>query len=260
MDATQPRLSRTRRFDAAVVPYVLTVVPDPRAMMDEIVRVAEAGGEHRARQSFRRRARPDGAARSLARPKQRRRWAGIPQFPFAVLGDWLAATPGVRLVERRTGARRSACSPSCGCGGQIGSARPCDAVHGVPRGLDEGPLWGRSPAMLTRSLTRSAADTVGRPSPAALALVVAELRTPLRRPARDRAMRFASSTTTRATWVATPAARRRGLPRTTPRRSRASSRLCAAHRVPDHPLSAPAPRSKATSTRPSAASRSIRRA
>ena len=43
MDATHMAFA-DGAFDAAVVPYVLTVVPDPVAMMDEVLRVVRPGG------------------------------------------------------------------------------------------------------------------------------------------------------------------------------------------------------------------------
>lgn len=87
-------------FDAAIVPYVLTVVPHPEAMMDEILRVLKPGGDLVLVNHF-------GAESGVLEKIEA--WLGKraaslgwhPQFPFAVLGDWLAGQPGVRLMERR---------------------------------------------------------------------------------------------------------------------------------------------------------------
>ncbi len=88
-------------FDAVVAPYVLTVVPDPWASLDEWVRVLKPGGEIVLVNHV-------GAERGaiaaieawLARRTEKLGWH--PQFPWSTIGDWLAANPGVRLVERRT--------------------------------------------------------------------------------------------------------------------------------------------------------------
>ncbi len=87
-------------FDAVVAPYVLTVVPEPRASLDEMVRVVRPGGEIVLVNHF-------GAGKGLigwvesflARRSARLGWR--PEFPWSILGDWLAANTNVRLVERR---------------------------------------------------------------------------------------------------------------------------------------------------------------
>lgn len=100
MDATRMAFA-DGAFDAAVVPYVLTVVPDPHAMMDEILRVVRPGGQIVLVNHF-------GAERGPLKPIEAwlgRRSASLgwhPQFPFRVLGDWLAGRPGVALTDRRT--------------------------------------------------------------------------------------------------------------------------------------------------------------
>ncbi len=87
-------------FDAAVVPYVLTVVPEPRAMMDEVRRVVRPGGEIVLVNHFGADRGPVAAVEGwLGKRSASLGWH--PQFPFAVLGDWIAATPGMKLVERR---------------------------------------------------------------------------------------------------------------------------------------------------------------
>ena len=100
MDATRMAFPDAS-FDAAVVPYVLTVVPDPVAMMDEICRVVRPGGAIVLVNHF-------GADRGPLATIEA--WLGQhsaslgwhPQFPFSVLGDWLAGRPEVVLVDRRT--------------------------------------------------------------------------------------------------------------------------------------------------------------
>ena len=99
MDATHLAFP-DESFDAAVVPYVLTVVPDPDAMMDEVLRVLKRGGDLVLVNHF-------GADRGLIAAVEA--WLGKraaslgwhPQFPFSVLGDWLERQSSVRLMERR---------------------------------------------------------------------------------------------------------------------------------------------------------------
>jgi len=87
-------------FDAVVAPYVLTVVPEPHASLDEMARVVKPGGEIVLVNHF-------GAGNGLTgwiESFLQRRSAKLgwrPEFPWAILGDWLAANPGVSLVERR---------------------------------------------------------------------------------------------------------------------------------------------------------------
>ena len=100
MDATRMAFA-DGAFDAAVVPFVLTVVPDPHAMLDEVMRVVRPGGQIVMVNHF-------GAERGPLVPIEA--WLGQrsaslgwhPQFPFSVLGDWLAARADVTLAERRT--------------------------------------------------------------------------------------------------------------------------------------------------------------
>ncbi len=100
MDATRMAFPDAA-FDAAVVPYVLTVVPQPHAMMDEILRVVRPGGQIVLVNHF-------GAETGPLVPIEAwlgRRSAALgwhPQFLFSVLGDWLAARPEVTLTDRRT--------------------------------------------------------------------------------------------------------------------------------------------------------------
>ena len=99
MDATRLAFP-DESFDVAVVPYVLTVVPEPHRMMDEIRRVVRRGGEIVLVNHF-------GADRgplALAEGWLGRHSASLgwhPQFPFSVLSDWVATHPDITLLERR---------------------------------------------------------------------------------------------------------------------------------------------------------------
>jgi phosphatidylethanolamine/phosphatidyl-N-methylethanolamine N-methyltransferase len=87
-------------FDAVVAPYVLTVVPEPHASLNEMVRVVKKGGEIILVNHI-------GAGQgllgrieaSLAKRSADLGWR--PEFPWSILGDWIDANPAVRLVERR---------------------------------------------------------------------------------------------------------------------------------------------------------------
>ena len=99
MDATQLAFP-DESFDAAVVPYVLTVVPDPDAMMDEVLRVLKRGGDLVLVNHFGADRGPIAAVEAwLGKRAASLGWH--PQFPFSVLGDWLERQSSVRLMERR---------------------------------------------------------------------------------------------------------------------------------------------------------------
>src|SRR6204780_4885308 len=87
-------------FDVVVAQYVITVVPDPEAVLDEFVRVLKPGGEiilmnHLGAESGLRAAFEQGFA-PLAR---RLGWS--PEFRWERLEQWAARNGGVRIVERR---------------------------------------------------------------------------------------------------------------------------------------------------------------
>ena len=87
-------------FEAVVAPYVLTVVPDPRASLDEWWRVLKPGGEIVLVNHVGAERGPVAAAEAwLGRRAARLGWH--PQFPWATIGDWIAGRPDGRLVERR---------------------------------------------------------------------------------------------------------------------------------------------------------------
>jgi phosphatidylethanolamine/phosphatidyl-N-methylethanolamine N-methyltransferase len=100
MDATRLAFADSS-FGAALLMYVLTVVPDPAAVLDEVARVVRPGGEIMVVS----RISPDAPA--LVALEQ---WFGRkfgprlgwrPYFPWTVLGDWLTGRTDMRLVERR---------------------------------------------------------------------------------------------------------------------------------------------------------------
>ena len=87
-------------FDATLAPYVLSVAPQPARVLDEMWRVTRPGGTMVVMNHFGAtgglRARAEHALEDAAA------WLGWhPNFPYALVGDWLAAQPSARLVERR---------------------------------------------------------------------------------------------------------------------------------------------------------------
>ena len=87
-------------FDCAVAPYVLTVVPDPQATLDELARVVKPGGEIVLVNHV-------GAETGLIAAIEA--WIGQPfgqlgwrpEFPWRVLGDWIEKRSDIVLTERR---------------------------------------------------------------------------------------------------------------------------------------------------------------
>ena len=87
-------------FDAALAPYVISVVPDPSRALDEAWRVLRPGGSlivmnHFAARGCLRAAIERSMERSAA-------WLGWhPNFPYAAVGAWIDSRADVRIVERR---------------------------------------------------------------------------------------------------------------------------------------------------------------
>jgi len=87
-------------FDAVVAPYVLTVLPEPEASLDEWLRVLKPGGEIILVNHIGAEGGPIAAIEAwMATRSAALGWR--PEFPWAVLGDWLAARPHLILAERR---------------------------------------------------------------------------------------------------------------------------------------------------------------
>lgn len=88
-------------FDAVIAPYVLTVVPDAHRTLDEMARVVKKGGEIVLVNHI-------GAEKGLMAALES--WLGQraaalgwrPEFPWSIIGDWLAKRPDIALTERRT--------------------------------------------------------------------------------------------------------------------------------------------------------------
>jgi phosphatidylethanolamine/phosphatidyl-N-methylethanolamine N-methyltransferase len=87
-------------FDVVVAQYVITVVPNPEAALDEFARVTKPGGEIILVNHI-------GAEEGLRRAFERwfapmaRRLGWRPEFPWARLGSWADRASGIRVIERR---------------------------------------------------------------------------------------------------------------------------------------------------------------
>jgi phosphatidylethanolamine/phosphatidyl-N-methylethanolamine N-methyltransferase len=87
-------------FDAVVVPYVLTVVPKPQACLDEWLRVVRKGGEIILVNHIGAETGPMALLEAwLGQHSASLGWR--PEFPWSVVGDWIAAHPDAKLVERQ---------------------------------------------------------------------------------------------------------------------------------------------------------------
>ena len=98
MDATRMAFA-DGQFDGAIVPYVLTVVPDPDAMMGEVARVVRPGGTIVLVNHFG----ADGGPLARVEAWLGRHSAALgwhPQFPFKVLEDWVGTRADIMLEGR----------------------------------------------------------------------------------------------------------------------------------------------------------------
>ncbi|MGA2044453.1 MAG: class I SAM-dependent methyltransferase [Roseiarcus sp.] len=88
------------QFDVALAPYVISVVPSPARVLDEMWRVVRPGGQLIVMNHF---AATRGARAAAEAAMQRYAdWLGWhPQFPYAAVGDWIAGRRDVELLERR---------------------------------------------------------------------------------------------------------------------------------------------------------------
>lgn len=87
-------------FDCAVAPFVLTVVPDPHATLDELARVVKPGGEIVLVNHVGAETGPIAAIEAwMGKHSANLGWR--PEFPWSVIGDWIAGRNDVVLTERR---------------------------------------------------------------------------------------------------------------------------------------------------------------
>jgi phosphatidylethanolamine/phosphatidyl-N-methylethanolamine N-methyltransferase len=88
------------RFDVALAPYVMSVVPEPARVLEEMWRVVRPGGQMVVMNHFS----ADSGARAWVEAAMEKSagWLGWhPEFPYSAVGDWIAARGDAKLVERR---------------------------------------------------------------------------------------------------------------------------------------------------------------
>jgi len=100
MDATRLAF-RDSSFGCAVLPYVLTVAPEPEAMLNEIGRVVRPGGEiilvnHVSSDDV-----PLATLEAWLGRRFAPKLGWRPEFPWAIIGDWIDSRTDMRLLERR---------------------------------------------------------------------------------------------------------------------------------------------------------------
>ncbi len=87
-------------FDVVVAQYVVTAIPNPEQALNEFVRVTRPGGEIIVTTRIGAERGLRGGIEKLLMPiTSRLGWRT--EFPWARYERWVAATPGVRLVEKR---------------------------------------------------------------------------------------------------------------------------------------------------------------
>jgi phosphatidylethanolamine/phosphatidyl-N-methylethanolamine N-methyltransferase len=88
------------QFDATLAPFVITVVPDPEATLDEMWRVTKPGGELVLVNHIGAEAGPIALIeKQMAKHAPNLGWR--PDFPWARIGHWIESKPGALLLERR---------------------------------------------------------------------------------------------------------------------------------------------------------------
>jgi phosphatidylethanolamine/phosphatidyl-N-methylethanolamine N-methyltransferase len=100
MDATRMAFA-DGRFDCVVAPYVLTVVPDPETLLDELARVVKPGGDILLVNHVSGRDDPLAILEKWLDRHVAPRLGWRPQFPWSIIGDWIDQRDDMTLIERR---------------------------------------------------------------------------------------------------------------------------------------------------------------
>jgi phosphatidylethanolamine/phosphatidyl-N-methylethanolamine N-methyltransferase len=100
MDATRMAFPDSA-FACVVAPYVLTVAPEPEAMLDELARVVRPGGEIVLVNHVSRKDDPLAVLETWLDRHVAPKLGWRPQFPWSIIGDWIDQRADMRLVERR---------------------------------------------------------------------------------------------------------------------------------------------------------------
>lgn len=100
MDATRMAFADSS-FACVVAPYVLTVAPEPEAMLDELARVVRPGGEIVLVNHVSRKDDPLAVLETFLDRHVAPKLGWRPQFPWSTIGDWIDQRDDMTLVERR---------------------------------------------------------------------------------------------------------------------------------------------------------------
>ncbi|WP_036280307.1 class I SAM-dependent methyltransferase [Methylocystis sp. ATCC 49242] len=100
MDATRMAFADSS-FACVVAPYVLTVAPEPEAMLDELARVVRRGGEIVLVNHVSRKDDPLAVLETFLDRHVAPKLGWRPQFPWSTIGDWIDQRDDMTLVERR---------------------------------------------------------------------------------------------------------------------------------------------------------------
>jgi phosphatidylethanolamine/phosphatidyl-N-methylethanolamine N-methyltransferase len=88
-------------FACVCAPFVLPVTPEPEAMLDELARVVRPGGEIILVNHVSREGDPFAIFEHWLDRHVAPKLGWRPQFPWAVIGDWIDQRADMQLVERR---------------------------------------------------------------------------------------------------------------------------------------------------------------
>jgi phosphatidylethanolamine/phosphatidyl-N-methylethanolamine N-methyltransferase len=100
MDATRLAFPDAS-FACAVAPYMLTVVPEPEATLDELARIVKPGGEIILVNHVSSEAGSLAALESWLGARTATALGWRPKFPWAVIGNWIDERADMALAERR---------------------------------------------------------------------------------------------------------------------------------------------------------------
>jgi phosphatidylethanolamine/phosphatidyl-N-methylethanolamine N-methyltransferase len=100
MDATRMAFANDI-FDCVVAPYVLTVVPDPETLLDELARVVKPGGDILLVNHVSGRDDPLAILEKWLDRHVAPRLGWRPKFPWSIIGDWIDQRDDMMLIERR---------------------------------------------------------------------------------------------------------------------------------------------------------------
>jgi phosphatidylethanolamine/phosphatidyl-N-methylethanolamine N-methyltransferase len=100
MDATRMAFADAS-FACVAAPYVLTVVPEPEIMLDELARVLRPGGEIILVNHVSRKDDPLAILDTWLDRHVAPRLGWRPQFPWSIIGDWIDQRSDMQLIERK---------------------------------------------------------------------------------------------------------------------------------------------------------------